>query len=126
MPALQMDGIRGLRESRISERAGGDRSGVGQALRFPEHRRTAVGTEVKGHAKSAVGPARIEAGAAMRRDVPVAKEGGDAVGTAGALLASEAVAERYFLGFALADGSKGSTGTSGRSCNVLVVEAAFR
>jgi hypothetical protein len=103
MAAFEMDGARGLRERRIGKRACGDRRRVGQAFRFPEHRRAAVGTEVEGHAKSAVALARIEAGAAVGGDVLVAKEGGDAVGAAGALLAGEAAAERHFLRFALAE-----------------------
>src|ERR1700688_1354820 len=112
MPAFQIDRIRRLRESRIGERSCCNRRHLRQAFRFPEHRRTAVGTEVKGPPKAAIGPAGIKAGASMRDDVLLAKECGDAVGAAGALLAGEAVAERYFLGFALADNAQASAGTS--------------
>lgn len=36
MTALKMDGVRGFRESRIRERAGGDRGHIGQAFRLPD------------------------------------------------------------------------------------------
>lgn len=117
MPALQMDRVRRLRESRIGERARSDCSDIGQAFRFPENRRTAVGTKVKGHPKSAVGLACIKAGTTTRGDVLVTKECGNSVGAPGAPLAGEAVAERYFLGFALADDAKASAGTGCCSCH---------
>jgi hypothetical protein len=66
MAGLQIDCVRRLRKSRIGERARGNRRQIGQAFRLPEHGRTAVGTEVEGHTKSAVGLARIELGAAIR------------------------------------------------------------
>jgi len=93
MARLQVDGVRRLRKSRIGKRACGNRCQIGQAFRFPEHRRTAVRTEVEGHRKSAVGLSHVKLGAAMDRDVLVAKESGDAVRAACALLAGEAVAK---------------------------------
>ena len=115
MPILKMDRIRGFRESRIGERPCGNRGHIGQAFRFPEHRRTTVGTEVEGHPKSAVGRARMEAGVTTRDDVLLAKVGADAVGAAGSLLVGEAAAKRYSLGFAFAYVTKASAGTCGCS-----------
>ena len=54
MARLQMHRVRQLREVRIGKSAGGNGGKLGHALRFPEHRRAAVGTEVEDHRKSAL------------------------------------------------------------------------
>ena len=67
MARLQMDRVRRLREARIGKGARGNGGQLGRALRFPEHRRAATRTEVKGHRKSALALAHVDAGAARAR-----------------------------------------------------------
>ena len=93
MATLHVDRLRGGWKIRVRE--GADRNGdqVGRATGLPIDRRPARRAEMKNHRRAAVADAGVLPRLALRLDVGAAKEGGDAVGAAGSLLALQTMAQ---------------------------------